>query len=155
MKSMSRWPLPFLLLLAASGCGAAPSQDRSTMATTGADQTAILKRIGLTPPPSAQIEYADYTNGMDDAARLLLVMPQGDWTAFLAGIVRRAPRAPEFGEDLNFALGPDKQGWNPNAARGLKTGQVAWGVNESEGLNIGVAPAGDGKVRVFLFWHQT
>jgi hypothetical protein len=155
MKSLIRWPLPFSLLLAASGCSAAPSQDRSTMATTGADKTAILKRIGLTPPPSAQIEYVDYTNGMDDAARLLLVMPQADWTAFLADIVHKVPRSPEFAEDLNFALGPGREGWHPEAAKGLKTGQVAWGVNESENLNIGVAPAGDGKVRVFLFWHQT
>ncbi len=125
------------------------------MATTGADQTAILQRIDLTLPPSAQMEYADYMAGMDDAARVLLVMPQADWTTFLAGIVRRSPRPPEFTEEFNFALGPGKQGWNPESAKGLKTGQVAWGVNESEGLNIGVAPAADGTVRVFIFWHQT
>lgn len=155
MKPMIRWVLPFLLLPAAPGCGAAPSQDRSTMATTGTDQTAIIKRIGLTLPSSAQVEYADYTAGMDDAARLLLLMSQADWTAFLDGIVRKAPRPPEFGEDLNFALGPEKEGWKPETTKGLKTGQVVWGVNQSEGLNIGFAPVGDGKVRVFLFWHQT
>jgi len=155
MIAMGRWLLPFVLLLAAPGCDAAPSQDKSKMAITGPDQTAILKRIGLALPPSAQVEYADHTAGMDDAARVLLVMSQADWVAFLDGIVRRSPRPPEFADDLNFALYPEKQGWNPGSVKGLTTGQVAWGVNQSEGLNIGFAPADGGRVQVFLFWHQT
>jgi hypothetical protein len=149
-----RWSLPIVLMLAASGCDA-PSSDRSAIATTATDQAAILKRIGLTLPPSARVEYADYMAGMDDAARLLMTMTDADWQAFLTDITRRAPRLPEFLEDANPLLGPTDGKWNPSATKGLKTGQVVWGVNQSEGLNIGFAPVGDGKVRVFLFWHQT
>lgn len=125
------------------------------MNAPSADGVTVLKRIGLTLPPSGTTEYVRYQAGMDDAEWLLLTMTDTDWQAFLASITRKAPRPPEFLEDANPLLGPPDGKWNPSAARGLKTGQVAWGVNQSEGLNIGIAPAGDGRVRVFLFWHQT
>lgn len=125
------------------------------MNAASADGAIIVKRIGLSLPPSGKIEYARYQPGMDDAAWLLVRMSEVDWKVFLDGIVRWAPHAPEFSEEANALMGPRDGNWDTEAAKGLKTGQVAWGVNDSEGLNIGFAPAGDGRVRVFLFWHQT
>jgi len=125
------------------------------MNAASTDGTNILKRIGLSLPPSGKIEYARYQSGMDDAAWLLVTMSEADWKVFLDGIVRRAPHPLEFSEEANPLMGPRDGEWNPEAAKGLKTGQVNWDRNDSEGLNIGFAPAGDGTVRVFLFWHQT
>ena len=128
---------------------AAPENDRPTSSPGDSQPPTVVEHHD----PDAK--NADHTAGMDDAARVLLVMSQADWVAFLDGIVRRSPRPPEFADDLNFALYPEKQGWNPGSVKGLTTGQVAWGVNQSEGLNIGFAPADGGRVQVFLFWHQT
>lgn len=154
MTAMARWSLP-LMVLASAGCSAAAPKERSTMNASSTDGAATLKRIGLRLPPSGTIEYTRYLPGMDDGAWLQLTMTAADWTSFLDGIVRKAPRPPEFLEEANPLLGPRQDGWNPEAVKGLKTGQVAWGVNQSEGLNIGFAPADGGKIQVFLFWHQT
>lgn len=154
MIGMLRWSLP-LMVLASAGCSAAAPKERSTMNASSTDRAAMLKRIGLTLPSSGKIEYARYLPGMDDAAWLSLTMTEVEWTTFLDGIIRKAPRPPEFSEEANPLLGPPEEGWHPESAKGLKTGQVAWGVNQSEALNIGVTPAADGRVRVFIFWHQT
>lgn len=118
------------------------------------DGTAVAKRIGLTLPPSARVEHAEPMRGMDDAARLSLVMSSADWQGFSAQIAKQSSHELTFSEDDNFLLGTQADGWKPGEATGLKTGQVLW-ANGTEGLNVGVAPEGSDMVRVFLFWHQT
>jgi hypothetical protein len=39
----------------------------------------IAQKIGLTLPPGASFELADYTDGQDDSARIIVRMPRADW----------------------------------------------------------------------------
>lgn len=115
--------------------------------------SAIADRIGLRLPATAKAEFAERFAGQDDAARLVLVMPDADWAGLRATLPLSAPDQPPLSADANFHLGPDRGDWAPSRSAGLQTVQLPWrdGV---ESLNLGVAPADPGQTRVFVFWHQ-
>lgn len=148
--------LPLTLALLATACSnparstAAPSSS-NTSEVSMQDAHSIANKIGVTFPKGARVEHADLIEGRDDAARVALVMSAADWTAWKSAL---APSdAPPFSAEANFHLGPDDTDWTPSKATGLLTTQVPWRAGK-EALNLGYAPTGENKVRVFLFWHQ-
>ncbi len=112
---------------------------------------AYAERIGLRLPAGTRAGFAYWWTGLDDAARIALVMPDAGWAAFRAGL----PRG-RFGAEGNHRFEPDEAGWAPGRAAGLTSAQFPWHGPRggTEALNVGVAPAGPGERRVFVFWHQ-
>ena len=143
-------------MLLTGGCGTPASQGEARTTTSATDNDAqgkaIAQRIGLTLPTDAVIEHAEAIRGQDDAARLVLVLPEAGRKAMAQQRAANDPAPLPFEADANFHLGPDGAGWTPGKAAGLTTTQLVWR-GGTEALNIGSAPAA-GKVRVFLFWHQ-
>lgn len=117
-----------------------------------ASQT-IAARIGLDLPPEARAEYAKQISGQDDAARLIVLMPEAAWQTLLLKLAKKAGEEPAFSSDQNFHLGPPGDGWHPGDATDLKTAQLPW-ANGREALNLGLASDDPGKVKLFVFWHQ-
>ncbi len=154
MRNMKRW-IAVLMLLTFPGCGMSPAQERTQVATNGETvaSSAILKRIGLSLPSSARVEYAEQMPGRDDAARLIMVLDEADWKIVQSRLVDKGSDQPIFSEDDNFHLGSDEDGWKPGEAAALKTAQLPW-ADGVESLNLGIARAEAGQVRLFVFWHQ-
>jgi hypothetical protein len=146
------------LLVACNGDGRASERtDTMTAQSSPHSQAQVAERIarlaGFDLPASAKVVFADYTQGHDDSARLLIDLPEADWLAMkakppLAAIDQRA-----WSPDNVFHLGPAEGPWQPGQAAGLEVAQtpVAEG---RQSLNVGVAPAQGGKVRVYLHWFQ-
>ncbi len=131
-----------------SGCGTAvPDEPLAKRAN------AAVEAIGLAIPPGAGIAFADEMHGIDDAARLILVLPAAEWRRLDRRIAQAEPDAPPLSAEDRHLLGPDEGGWAPGRQPGLVAHQLRWRQG-TEVLNVGVAPAGAGRVRVFLFWHQ-
>lgn len=118
-----------------------------------ASPQAIAAPIGLDLPPGAQIDHAERISGQDDAVRLVVRLPEAAWRTLVERLASKAGEAPVFSADQNFHLGPPGEGWRPGDAMGLKTAQLPW-AGGAEALNLGLAPAGRGEVRLFVFWHQ-
>lgn len=114
----------------------------------------LVARIGLDLPPGAKIEFSRYLPGMDDAAMLVLVLPEADWKALLLQVEKKAGEAPHFTKDDNLVFSPNEDGWPPFDATDLVTAQLRWGKGGVEAINLGVTPARAGKIRLFVFWHQ-
>lgn len=53
----------------------------------------VVARIGLDLPPGAKIEFSKYLpGGMDDAAMLMLVLPEADWKSLLLRVEKQAAK---------------------------------------------------------------
>lgn len=105
-------------------------------------------RIGLPLPEGTRVVFAEWATGLDDSARLGLVMSEAGWASLRGQLPALA-----FEPENNFHLGRDRGGWRPQNAPGLTTAQVRWR-DRAEYLNVGIAPLSSGEVRVFVFWHQ-
>ena len=150
-----RWRLIGLAALCVSGLGSLVALRRGASGEDGASgdvagrAAAHAARIGLSLPAGTRAEFADWMTGLDDACRLVLVMPEGRWAAFRSSLPSEA-----FEMDGGHRLGPDEGRWTPSRVPGLSSAQFfPW--RNAEALNIGFAPAGPGEVRIFVFWHQT
>jgi hypothetical protein len=125
------------------------TETASSSAEKGA---AVARKIGLDFPASAVIEFADYMEGPDDNARLVVALPAADWAA----LASKPPFAgADFSADHNHHLAPDdaRGAWQPEKILGLQTAQVPFR-DGRESLNIGVQKQADGPVRLYLFWYQ-
>ncbi len=120
---------------------------------TAARAAQILARIGFPLPDSAVVEHAVMERGLDDNARIVAVLPEAAWRPIATRLIAGDPGAPSFSAEDNAMLGPDVGGWQPGRAAGLRTIQRRWN-DGREAINVGGAPAGAGRVRMFLFWHQ-
>lgn len=149
-----RW-LAAVAVLAVGACGQAISDIGRRVvseATPNPVAEGIFKHIGVTPPPSATIEYAEFQNGLDDNGRIIMVMPAADWAAMQAAPPLNTVAPDAYAKDA-AELGSSSGKWRPDDEPSLVGAQVR--VNEGfESLNIGVADAGAGRVRVYLFWFQ-
>jgi hypothetical protein len=150
-----RWWLTGLAALCIAGSGIVAVLDRAAQGEDGAAGdvdgrvAAYSRRIGLPLPPGTRAEFADWTIGLDDACRLVLVMPEAGWAA-----LRSSLPSETFEAEGSYRLGPDEGRWTPRQAPGLVSAQFfPW--RGAEAMNIGFAPAGPGEIRVFVFWHQT
>lgn len=139
-------------LLATVGCGTASSGRRTTRQEE-TTSSRIFKRLGITPPTSAKIEYARYQSGMDDNAQLIIVLKASDWPTLLEQVNSLAARPIAFSAANNLLLGRDEPHWKPISTPGLQAGQAQ--LAKAEALNVGFAPLAPDKVRIFFFWHQT
>ncbi|WP_442678114.1 hypothetical protein ACSBM8_11245 [Sphingomonas sp. ASY06-1R] len=114
----------------------------------------VVARIGLDLPPGAKIEFSKYLpGGMDDAAMLMLVLPEADWKALLLRVEKQAGEAAYFTKDDNLSFSSKDMGWPPFDATDLVTAQLRWGKGGVEAINLGVTHAGAGKIRLLVFWH--
>ncbi|MES2056976.1 MAG: hypothetical protein V4564_13655 [Pseudomonadota bacterium] len=147
--------LTIVTAFAFTACSASPAQEKPRMTNekTQGNTTAILHRIGLELPPAARIEFAEEKSGQDDSARLVAVMPIGDWKALLKRLPMPETDQSPFEAEANFHLGADHGQWTPGTAKGLETVQLSWR-DGTESLNLGIAPAGQGEVRLFVYWYQ-
>jgi hypothetical protein len=141
--------LASLLALLVVGCGGA--DDAKTLE---ARSTASQQAVGLKLPASARVEFVHQMPGIDDAAQIIAVMPITDWHALERRIEATVLGTQPPSRDGIAFLGTDNGDWQPSKQPGLTAHQVPWrdGV---ESLNIGAAPAGQGMVRVFIFWFET
>lgn len=103
--------------------------------------------------PPATVELYDYTPGLDDAAKVVLVMADADWAA-----MRNSPPLkdvpPGRWSSTDALLLPENRGaWRPGDDPAVLATQVQ--LPNAESLTIGHAPAGSGRTRIWLFWHQT
>ena len=137
--------LPAAAILAGLGGEAGHEGDVAGRAATYAG------RIGLRLPPGARFEYAVWGSGIDAMSRIAFVVPDAGWEAFRAGL---PPRPFDAEGNANFL--PDAPGWAPGGAAGLSAAVFPWrgAGGGAEVLRVGVAPAGPGERRVFLFWNQ-
>lgn len=151
----------WLAIIAALAVGAASiagialwsgPEERGVPGDPGVLAEAYAKRIGLRLPLGAQAEFADWMTGLDDAARLILLMPEAAWPAFRADLPGLSAARP-FEAETNYVLGMDEGRWAPGRAAGLLSVQLPWR-GGLEVMNLGIAPAHQGWVRVFVFWHQ-
>lgn len=151
-----RFVVASALLMHLAGCGTATPPERHAMHESSTPATAaLLQRIGLDLPASATIEHVASEAGMDDSAKLMIVMSAGDRTLLLRQISLKAGRDLTFSADDNFLLGNDSDAWRSSRTAGLQTGQVPW-AHGTESLNVGIIPAANtGQTSVFVFWHQT
>lgn len=92
-------------------------------------------------------------HGIDDAARLILVLPNAEWQRLDRRIVQAVPDASPLSAEGRQVLGPDEGAWAPGWQPGLVARQLGWRQG-TEVPNVGVAPAGASQVRVFLFWYE-
>jgi hypothetical protein len=147
-----------LLLGGLCGCTTPPQEDEEQAMTSDEEQAAVAgavaRRMGLALPPGADVRHAAELPGMDDAAQLLLLLSREEWETMIGPtpIAALAPTA--YAESRVYHLGLDERGeWRSPPGEALKVAQLHW--NEGrEALNIGLADAPDGRLRVYLFWHQ-
>ncbi len=110
----------------------------------------IMGKIGLSFPPGTKIEYAEYMAGQDDAARLVVILPEAQWQA----MVEHPPFDKAiFSPDNKSHLDSDNSGWTPSKEPSISVAQIPW-ANGRQSLNIGVAEARAGTVKVYIFWYQ-
>lgn len=139
-----------------ASCGqAAPHTQRNAVNDLSPKQRAqaILTRIGLTASAATRVEFAEYSVGMDDSARLTMVMPQADWAAIQAAPPLNAAPPGSYTAEEAMRLGEDAGDWRPQADKGVVATQLR--LKSGEFLNIGTSQAAAGQVRVYLFWFQT
>jgi hypothetical protein len=139
-------------------CGqASPNSERNAMSRTASqksqDHAALLQRLGLEIPSSATIEFAQYQRGMDDNARLILLMPAADWAAMQAEPPFDAVRPERYTAEGAVRLGPSEGAWHPADEAEIRGAQIP--MDHAKYMNVGVAPAEGGRVRVYLFWFET
>jgi hypothetical protein len=156
---MRAMPAAVLALLAACG-GAGNSTERTeTMSAesrdpaSSADVARITAAMGIDLPASATVDYAEYIEGVDDATRLMVTMPQADWEAMKAAppIADIDPRA--WAAENVVHLGPDAGAWQPEATPGVEAAQMHIAEGR-QALNVGFVPADGGTVRVYFHWFQ-
>ncbi|WP_260600127.1 hypothetical protein [Sphingomonas endolithica] len=119
----------------------------------GQDAAPILARIGLKAPPSAIVEYVRQERGMDDNARLILLMPAGEWAAMQATPPLDAVAPDRYTANEATLLGASEGAWHPSDEPAIKGAQ--FNLPAATYLNVGVAPANEGRVRVYLSWFET
>ena len=112
----------------------------------------IAHRIGLVLPPGSRVEFAKVIErDRDEVAGLIVTMPESSWNDLRA---RLSLSEGDLMADQNSNLdAPPDGGWQPDKAVGLASAQVPWR-GGLEALNVGVAPAGTGRKRVFILWYQ-
>jgi hypothetical protein len=153
MRTLPMATMTAVFVMAACGVSPAQAKPRMTNEKAQGDTIAILQRIGLELPPTARTEFAEQMSGQDDSARLVTVMPIGDWKALLKRLpIPKTDRSP-FEAEANFHLGTDHGQWTPGKVKGLETVQLPWH-GGAESLNLGIAPAGPDEVRLFIYWFQ-
>jgi hypothetical protein len=143
-----RFLAPLLAILMA-GCEGTGGGETLEMRSRSSQQAA-----GLTLPASAKVVFAHQMHGMDDAAQIIAVMPVADWHALERRIEATVPGIEPPTREGAADLGSDQGDWQPGKQPELTARQLLWR-NGVEALNVGVAPAGQGMVRVFIFWFQT
>lgn len=152
-----RGVLHLLGLLALASCGRAdpPSdvRDVARSSTRRQDAVALLRRIGLTVPASATVEYSRVERGLDDSARIVLLMTAADWARMRSSPPLDAVPPERYDADGAMALGASDEGCRPGEQPGIVGAQVR--LPDAEILDFGVAPVEGGRVRVFLFWFET
>jgi hypothetical protein len=146
----------FLQLLAACGDTNTgqerPDRMSENASTAQLSGVAIAEKIGLRFPANATIEFADYMEGPDDNARLVVTLPATDWETLSA----KPPFVgAAYSADNNHHMAPDdaRGPWAPEKAANLETAQVPYR-DGREALNIGLSRQANGNVRLFLFWYQ-
>ena len=157
ISRLATYGLSITLLL---GCvDAKPSDERSVKMNEAGSSHDVASRgrkfaekMGLVFPRSAQFSLADYEEGHDDNARLIVTMPLSDWDK-----LRRASvfAGATFSGDSNHHLGPDDPSgpWQFSDLAGLQTAQLSVGGGR-ESLNVGYAPAKNDMVTLYIFWFQ-
>jgi hypothetical protein len=123
-----------------------------TFSSVQAQGVAVAEKIGLRFPANATIEFADYMEGPDDNARLVVTLPAAHWEKLSA----KPPFAgAAYSADNNHHMAPDdaRGPWAPEKAANLETAQVPYR-DGREALNVGVSKQANGNVRLFLFWYQ-
>lgn len=113
---------------------------------------ALLKHIGL-PIPPATVELYEYDEGMDDTARVVMVMSAADWAAMRNAPPLNTIENRQWDRSQAELLPSDRGNWRPSKDTAL-IAAYTW-LPKAEFVKVGFSPAGAGRVRVYLVWGQT
>lgn len=114
---------------------------------------ALFKHMGMRLPPSAAIELYERDEGLDDMARVILVVTQRQWEEMRAEPPLNSQPARAWRRLFADLLPPDYGRWQPERDSNIVAAQIH--LANAEFVNIGYSPAGPGRVRVYLAWSQT
>jgi hypothetical protein len=112
------------------------------------DLATLEKEVGIPLPADTRVLWVERQSGMDDMVRTKLQMSR---RAF-ATLADKLPVKPKDLRPGAGRLGTDREGWDPHATPGLRSGQAA--LDDGRYLNVGVADDG-ATVTVFLMNHGT
>ena len=154
MTGSTRVWLAMPLMLAVSACTIDTNKPGTDPTKTSLpDRTRTIARlIGLPVPATAEGVFARYQQGLDDNARLVLLMSASDWAAMRARPPLDAIKQERYATDDAVMLPGDDGAWNPRRYPGLVAAQTP-----SDGrqvYNIAYVKTAPDRVRVFVFWHQ-
>lgn len=147
--------LAILVSCALSACGQANGSEGRIVVTSQykkADAPALFKHIGL-PMPPATVELYEYDEGMDDMARVVLVMSEADWATMRGTPPLSSIEDRQWDRSQALLFPADHGAWRPSRDKALIAGYT-W-LPKAEFLKVGYSPAGPGRVRVYLVWGQT
>lgn len=116
------------------------------------DAASFLRMIGL-PVPTATVELYEYAPGLDDSAEVKLVMSEAEWATMKNAPALRMNADGPKGLILTGLLSSDHGDWRPQADGATIVAHRD--LPDAEILTVGYSPAGPGRVRVYLFWHET
>ncbi len=133
--------------------GSAVSQSPPPHLSLDTQADEILRRIGLDRPAGSRIVLAEYDEGRDDAARLILTMSPDAWAQMRTTSPLGQIAPDQYTSDDVLRLGQEHGAWHPRRDDGVVATQI--GIRPGEFLNVGFGLTNDGQVRVYLFWFQT
>lgn len=156
--SIKSQALVTLMVMALAGCGPADMEigrekDQMNNSSPSAQAGSVAQAMGFPLPPSAIVELADYQRGLDDNARLILVLPVGEWARLKAARPFNAIPEQAYSRANLFHLGEDEGRWRPSTDQTLVAAQAP--LKNGRALNVGVSRINADLVRVYLFWFQT
>jgi hypothetical protein len=146
------------LLLALCACSDAQTRPEGTDKMTKTSQIKdadahgrdVAAKISLALPAATKFEFADYMQGHDDNARLIVTLSANDWAALSA----KPPfSGAAYAPENMFHMAPDDGAWAPSKEKNMGVAQVPYH-GGTQSLNIGLKPLDDGSVRLYLFWYQ-
>ncbi len=132
------------MLFAISGCSLETCSSESAMNDKLAhDLPRLSRELALPLPSDTKVVWVQHEEGMDDMTRAKLTMRA---TTF----AELAPQLPLKPEELTAGpgeLGPNYEGWNPEATPGIRSGEAK--LEGGRFLHFGYAKQGD-QVTLFV-----
>jgi hypothetical protein len=138
-----------LLLVLAAACPAKESKMADPIATSSRTELEALgQRLGLVLPQGTEVVHVETESGLDDAIFAKLRIPLLHADEFVQSL-----HVSHFERGAADLFGPDRHGWDPHRAKGLRVGDVT--LPSQRGLVVGVDDGATGALTVYVMNHGT